>query len=90
MQLGRLTKKQRQAITAGQTKCVCGNVASYGHSDCSRCRQKQEDRIQEWNKVNHYTQILQSQLCDVVPNSDTLTDVIVMLIESIIEREKHK
>jgi hypothetical protein len=33
-----LARKQRQAIGATLPKCACGNTATSGHDDCSRCR----------------------------------------------------
>lgn len=35
-------RKRRQAATALQPKCACGSVATYGYSDCRRCREIKE------------------------------------------------
>lgn len=31
-------RKQKQAMSARQPNCACGSKASFGESDCSRCR----------------------------------------------------
>lgn len=41
-----VSKKQRQANSARQPNCSCGNKASFGETQCSRCRNLEIERLE--------------------------------------------